>query len=393
MPVLAAVALVGCATQSRPFSQPPIIDGNGHGPAAEDLSLEQMLEQDDFDLPRALLLFSKKYYPEFASAKHDLDVEATLRRFDTYLEGLTYSLRRERSPRRKLLLLIDFVHVKLGLRFDAGDKVGLNPENLFFDRVLNRRFGYCVTLSMAYLVFGQAAGLDVQGMRIPGHFVVRFRHGEGPHRYETIIETTDYGAQREETYYWQKHRFSIQSQQAGVYLSPINDREIFSTIYNNLAGLTHSRGNSELAVKRYTYALELAPNNAEALYNRAIVTRKLGRPQEALRDLNQALRLDPNFWLALLARSGLLWEAGEKEKADLDLTLAIRRWADKPAVHMLHGQFLMNEDRIKEARDAFLRALEVDETYLAAHEILAKVERSLGNESAARKHEEAAGAR
>ncbi|MBZ0136535.1 MAG: tetratricopeptide repeat protein [Planctomycetes bacterium] len=396
--LITLVALAGCAAQTREPRYPGEPNGSTVQSTSESTArpgdnLEQMIEQEDFDLPRALLLFSEKYYPEFGNVReHEVDIPAKLKRFDAYVDQLKTALHRDRSPRQRVRTLVDFIHIKLGLRFDQRDAGGENPDNLFFDRVLQNRYGYCVSLSMAYLVFGQAAGLDVKGIRIPGHFVVAFKDTDTDGTpYEVIIETTDFGDVREEAWYWTKYRFSVTSVENGIYLTSLNDREIFGTLYNNLAGITYVRGNHEIAIERYTRALELAPNNAECMYNRAIVLRGVDRDQEALKDLNEAIRLDPNFTLAYIARAGVLWENGEREPAREDLLEAMRKRPEWPQPHMLDGMFLFESGQLDEARQAFLKALELDPEYKSAHVALAELEEKAGNTSKSREHAKAAG--
>jgi len=399
--VLPVLLLSACAGQQRgpeyddPHNPPVGTDDPDPLQSTSDAgaTLEEMLQRDDFDLPRALLLFSEKYFPEFAGVPaHDVDIPAKLARFKGYVDQLKAELRRDNSPRQRVRTLVDFIHIKLGLRFDQSDARGEDPENLFFDRMLQRRYGYCVSLSTAYLVFGQAAGLDVRGMRIPGHFVVQFKDVESNGQpYEVILETTDFGDVRDELWYWTEHRFSAQSVTAGVYLTPLTDRQIFSTLYNNLAGITFVRGSHALAIERYTRALELSPNNGEALFNRAIVQHRNKQNREALKDLNEALRLDPNFVRALLARAGLLWDAKENEAALRDLGEARRKRPEWPEPYMLEGMFLFESGKLDEARTAFETALEKDPKFNSAHIALAELERKAGNEAAARKHEAAAG--
>jgi regulator of sirC expression with transglutaminase-like and TPR domain len=380
----------GCATQSRPAEPRHIPPEPVAAPIQNtqvDQTLEQMLEHDDFDLPRALLLFSEKYYPEFSGGHHDVDVRAKLARFEGYVDQLKRELVRETSPRRKARVLSDFVHLKLGLRSDPAGESGVNPENLFFDRVIQNRTGYCVSLSLAYIVFGQAAGLDVKGIRIPGHFAVRFTDREpSGESFETNLETTDFGSQRDDLYFFAEYRFSTTSVKHGVYLTPLSDRQIFGTLYNNLAGLTYTRGNYDLAVERYTRALQLAPNNGEAMYNRALALRKLKRPQEGMRDLNEALRLDPNAVLALMLRAGFFWDAGEKDQARNDLAEAMRKQPKWVEPLMLDGQFLLDDRQYDEARKVFHRVLEMKPGFKSAHLALVELETAAGNIAQARKH-------
>ncbi|MCA8918117.1 MAG: tetratricopeptide repeat protein [Planctomycetes bacterium] len=394
-----AVVVTGCASQTRSGDSigrtlPAATNGSSSASIDDpELSLEQMLEEDDFNLARALLLFSEEYYPEFAGvSSHDIDIDARLKRFDTYTTQLRDALRRDNSPRQRVRTLVDFIHIKLGLRFDGRDQRGENPDNLFFDRVLQNRYGYCVTLSLAYLVFGQGAGLDVSGVRFPGHFAVLYKDTDtNGTPYETILETTDFGDTRDEVYYWSEYRFSATSVENGVYLTPMTDKEIVGTLYNNLAGITYAGGDSNLAIQRYTRALELAPNNAEALYNRAIVESGIEEDRDALKDLNEAIRLDPNFTLAFIARSGLLWSAGERDAAFADLAEAKRKRPEWPQTWMLEGMFQFEQGDLDAARTSFSRVLDLDPEYSSAHLALAELEYKAGNDAEARKHEAAAG--
>ncbi len=388
LPLLLFLFLTACSTsQARGnHDAPPPERGNDQPTPTQNLS--QMLDQDDFDLPRALLLFSHEYETEMFGASADVpDPEAWSDRFERYTHELKRELLRDTSPRQRLLTLIDFVHGKLGLHFDSSDPYGHDPENLFFDRVINRRRGYCVTLSLAYVVFGQAAGLNVAGVRIPGHFAVMFVDGQGPDKVQALIESTASGAVLDELEVWSKYRFSVQSVEAGCYLTPLTDKQILGVLFNNLAGLTHLRGNDALALRRYNVSLELAPANPEALYNRALIQRGLEMPQPALKDLNEAIRLDPNFTLAFVARAGLLFEAGEIESGKRDLAVALRQRPEWPQPHMLDGTLAAKEGRFEDAQAAFERALDRDPKNKDAHGALAQMLRKLGKVEEAKKHE------
>ena len=48
-----------------------------------------------------------------------------------------------------------------------------DPRNSFLNHVLDRRVGIPITLSVVYMEVGRRAGLDVEGVGLPGHFLVR----------------------------------------------------------------------------------------------------------------------------------------------------------------------------------------------------------------------------
>src|ERR687889_603691 len=48
-----------------------------------------------------------------------------------------------------------------------------DPRNSMLHQVLGRRLGIPITLSIVYMEVGRRAGLRVEGVGLPGHFVVR----------------------------------------------------------------------------------------------------------------------------------------------------------------------------------------------------------------------------
>ncbi len=48
-----------------------------------------------------------------------------------------------------------------------------DPQNSYVDRVLDRRLGIPITLSLVAIVIGQRTGVPLAGIGMPGHFLVR----------------------------------------------------------------------------------------------------------------------------------------------------------------------------------------------------------------------------
>ena len=60
-------------------------------------------------------------------------------------------------------------------RFRGNQSEYYDPHNSFLNDVLDRRVGIPITLSIVYLEVGRRAGLETQGIGMPGHFIVRAR--------------------------------------------------------------------------------------------------------------------------------------------------------------------------------------------------------------------------
>ena len=59
------------------------------------------------------------------------------------------------------------------LRFVGNKTHYEDPRNSFLNEVLDRRTGIPITLALLYMEVARRAGLDVEGINFPGHFLVR----------------------------------------------------------------------------------------------------------------------------------------------------------------------------------------------------------------------------
>ena len=75
--------------------------------------------------------------------------------------------------------LNDFLFVEQ--RFTGNEAHFEDPRNSYLDQVLTRRTGIPISLSVIYLDVGRRAGLHVEGVNFPGHFLVRCR-ARGAHQ-------------------------------------------------------------------------------------------------------------------------------------------------------------------------------------------------------------------
>jgi regulator of sirC expression with transglutaminase-like and TPR domain len=122
------------------------------------------------DLARAALLIGAEEEPRRA------EVERCLARLDEMGEEA-----RARAVRRggsRVEALNKYLFEELG--FVGNESDYYDPRNSMLHQVLGRRKGIPITLSVVYIEVGRRAGLRVEGVGLPGHFVVRaFEDEEG----------------------------------------------------------------------------------------------------------------------------------------------------------------------------------------------------------------------
>ena len=111
----------------------------------------------EIELDEAALLLA-------AHARPDLDVAHELRRLDALAAGCA-------AP--TLDALCRYLFVELGFRGDSRNYY--DPRNSYLDQVVSRRLGIPITLSILAMVVGSRLGVPLDGVGMPGHFLLRDR--------------------------------------------------------------------------------------------------------------------------------------------------------------------------------------------------------------------------
>lgn len=130
------------------------------------------------DLPEAAVPLDEAALLISASANPALDVPAQLRRLDRIAEQIG------RKPDLSALLRLLFE--QMGLR---GDRQSYDdPANSYLDRVLDRRLGIPISLSVIVIEVGRRCGVELEAVGMPGHFLVR-----DPAEPDALIDAFDGG--------------------------------------------------------------------------------------------------------------------------------------------------------------------------------------------------------
>ena len=92
------------------------------------------------------------------------------------LLGIEAGKRVAAAPGEAVEAFNDFMFEETGF---AGNQLNYyDPANSYLNRVLERRMGIPITLSIVYMNVGRRAGLEVDGIGLPGHFIVRARESD-----------------------------------------------------------------------------------------------------------------------------------------------------------------------------------------------------------------------
>lgn len=232
------------------------------------------------DLARASLLVA-------AEEESGVDVEGNL----ALLDGLGAQARARVSERgdNPVEALNDFLFDELGFR--GNEENYYDPRNSLLHQVLARRTGLPITLSIVYMEVGRRAGLRVEGVGAPGHFIVRAGSETG----EMLLVDPFHGriADEEEL---QRRVSDIYGREVFLnesHLKAIGARAILIRLLTNLKGVYMQARLFRRALAVVERLLLLNPRALEERRDRGLLLAQLERLPEAVADLQSYLNSAP----------------------------------------------------------------------------------------------------
>jgi len=100
------------------------------------------------------------------------DFRAQRQMLDQWGQTVAARLATVLSRADRIRILADFLGRELRLR--GNEKDYYNLENSLLPRVIDTRLGIPITLSLVYILVGNRAGLQIDGVGLPGHFLARY---------------------------------------------------------------------------------------------------------------------------------------------------------------------------------------------------------------------------
>ncbi|HKE87106.1 MAG TPA: transglutaminase-like domain-containing protein [Vicinamibacterales bacterium] len=238
-------------------------------------------------LARATLLIARIEYPR-------LDPEPYVSRLDAMGDAARRAIERhatatgDSSTLSGVKALNDYLFEEL--QFVGNRDHYEDPRNSCLNEVLDRRTGIPITLSVVYMEVARRAGLQVDGINFPGHFLVRCPERRGS---DLIIDPFHAGALLSE----HKCRLLLQKHVGNEVafskslLLPATRHQIIvrmllnlKRIYVNMRSFPQARDVTELL-------LAITPSALSELRDRGLLAYHLNDVTAALRDLQTYLKL------------------------------------------------------------------------------------------------------
>jgi regulator of sirC expression with transglutaminase-like and TPR domain len=247
--------------------------------------LEDILTRPDgeLNLAEAALLIAAEEYP-------DLDVRAYLVRLDEMGVALRLRLEDEPRPERAIMALNRYLFQEQGFRGNV--ERYYDARNSYLNEVLDRRTGIPITLSTVFMEVAWRAGLEVEGVALPGHFVVRVlapRHSllVDPFHGGTLLTERDCQQRLDRIF---DGRIKLEPRM----LRPCRRKDMLERILRNLKAIYLREQDRARALRVVDLLVSLLPASAEDLRDRGILYAALDCYGLAVRDLESYLALAPS---------------------------------------------------------------------------------------------------
>jgi regulator of sirC expression with transglutaminase-like and TPR domain len=199
---------------------------------------------EEFDLEEGVWLLALTQYPE-------INVEAYRALLDHFATEIRERIDFSETNKEILTTINNYVFDELG--FSGDQESYYDPQNSYLNRVVDRRRGNPINLSLLYLLLARRLELPVAGIGLPGHFICRhqstseeiyidpFHHGKFLTKADCIqyLVSGSHGLQDE-------------------FLAPVSTRRILMRICSNLHQIYSQMELSEETTRLQRYLVALA---------------------------------------------------------------------------------------------------------------------------------------
>lgn len=238
--------------------------------------------RSDVNLTVAALELARDVYPtlDFSSVFCWIDERAD------ELSGPLAGARNEQEAIAELGRCIAGKHGVSGGR-DSYD----SADGSFLHRVIERKTGIPISLSVLYMAVAERAGWSLQGVSAPGHFLMRYEAVDGPFLVDAFaggqILTVEQCMERIQI------ATQLPFEQALSALEPVGPRSIIIRMLNNLKILHCKQLNWQAAWVVQHRLLALQPASYSERRDLAMIALKASHPGEALDLLEACLKQCP----------------------------------------------------------------------------------------------------
>ena len=264
------------------------------------LELERLVQSPDadtvgsgFNLALGALLAAAAEYP-------DLDIDGSQDNLNRMAAAAQSRIPPEATALQQLNVVTDLLFGVIGFAGNRDDYY--DPRNSYLNEVLDRRIGIPITLSLLCIEVGRRAGVPLQGIGMPGHFLVN--HPDEPNLF---VDTFNGGVllNQEECAALLRQSAGENARLEARHLNPVTPREMLARLLRNLKAIYWDREDFDRCIVAIGALMAVLPNRPEEQRDRGVVHLKAGNHQESAADFAAYLEAAPNADDAATVRNAL----------------------------------------------------------------------------------------
>jgi regulator of sirC expression with transglutaminase-like and TPR domain len=207
------------------------------------------IPEEEVDLERGAFLVARYAYP-------NLDVATYRRQLDDMAAEMRDRIGWRVSGEETVKALSRFLFTEQGFRGNSRNYY--EADNSYLNRVLDRRTGIPISLSIVYLLVGQRLSLPVFGIGMPGHFLVKFESD----RYKIFVDCFNGGAlltEKDCARFLRQAGYGFEER----FLQKSSPRAVLTRTLKNLVAIYHKLDDrvKEQRLTSFIHAMDGSPRN------------------------------------------------------------------------------------------------------------------------------------
>jgi regulator of sirC expression with transglutaminase-like and TPR domain len=199
---------------------------------------------EEFDLEEGIWLLALTQYP-------DINVGAYRALLDHFAAEIRERIDFSETDKEILTTINNYIFDELG--FSGDQESYYDPQNSYLNRVVDRRKGNPINLSLLYLLLARRLQLPVAGIGLPGHFICRYQSTSE----EIFIDPFHHGkflTKADCIQYLVSGSHGLQDE----FLAPVSTRRMLMRICSNLHQIYSQMELSEETTRLQRYLVALA---------------------------------------------------------------------------------------------------------------------------------------
>ena len=257
-----------------------------------------VLADDTVPLLETSLLIARDEYPRL-----DPDLYDTLAQ--SYAEHLRHEIDSIDAWPLKMAAINRHLFEELG--YTGNHDEYYDPRNSYMNQVFERRLGNPVSLAMVQMEVARRLGVPLDGVSVPGHFLVRLPVDDGLLVMDPFNGGRPLGVDELRERAKPHLGGDIPDDNALLHiLNPASNRAILVRTLRNLHGVYAEREEWDRAARSADRVLKLSPDQPDALRDRGLSYLKMDYQAGARQDLARYLHLAPDAADAASVREQLV---------------------------------------------------------------------------------------